>query len=85
MQKKSFNWWRSTVNEGIKEPKYDINPNKLYHNISEEDKQKYYEPEIEEKYGAPLLKTSERRMRAILRKQATQIRLSLNLNRVSNT
>ena len=66
--KKSFNWWRSPVNEEIKEPKYDINPNKLYHNISEEDRQKYYEPETEEPYGAPLLKPSEIRMPAILRK-----------------
>ena len=83
--KKIFTWWRSPVNEEIKEPKYDINPNKLYHNISEKDGHKYYKPEREEQYRAPLLKPSERRMRAILQKQAAQIQLSLNLNRDSIT
>ena len=81
--KKSFNLWRSSVSKKIKEPKYDINPNELYYRISEEDRETYYEPEGT--CGAPLLKRSERRMRAILRKQATRIRLSLNLNRDSST
>ena len=83
IRKKSFNWWRSSVSKKIKEPKYDINPNELYYRISEEDRETYYEPEGT--YGAPLLKRSERRMSAILRKQAARIRLSLNLNRDSST
>ena len=53
--------------------KYEMNPNRLY------------EWKNEGMYGAPLLKVCKRRMRAFLRKQAAQIRLSLNLNRDPNT
>ena len=71
-KKKAFDWWTSPVNNNITYPKYEMNPKRLY---------KY---KTEGMYGAPLLKVCERIIRLFLRKQA-QIRLSLNLNRDSNT
>ena len=59
--KKSFNLWQSPVNDKIKEPKYDINSNKLYYQISEEERETYYEYKLEETYASPLLKSCERR------------------------
>lgn len=55
-------------------------PNELYYKTSQIEKGRYYEPKEEGKYGAPLLQRHERRLRAYMRKQANQIRLSLNLN-----
>ena len=42
---------------------------------------RYCEQKEQGEYGAPLLKGSERRLRACMRKQEGQIRLSLTLNR----
>ena len=58
-----------------------INPNELYYNIWQIEKDRYYERKEQGEYGAPLLKGSERRLRACMRKQEGQIRLSLTLNR----
>lgn len=47
----------------------------MYHKLKNK-----YQPKIKGKYGAPLLKDNERRLRAHMCKQAAQIRLLLNLN-----
>ena len=83
--KKSFNLWRSPLNEESEQLKFLVNPNELYHKISQTEKDRLYQPKEEGKYGAPLLRGNERRLQTYLRKQADQIRLSLNLNRDSNT
>ena len=79
--KKSFNWWRSPLNDKREELKFQVNPNQLYYKISQIEKDRFYEPKEEGTYGLPLLRGNQRRLRANLQKQAEQIRLSRNLNR----
>ena len=79
--KKSFNWWRSPLNDESEELKFQVNPNQLYYKISQIEKDRFYEPKEEGTYGLPLLSGNQRRLRVNLQKQAEQIRLSLNLNR----
>ena len=47
--------------------------NELYYQISPDEKERNYVKKKEGQYGAALLIGSERRIRAILRKQATEI------------
>ena len=56
IRKKAFDWWTSPVNDNITYPKYEMNPNRLYYEISQEEKDKCYEYKTKGMYGAPLLK-----------------------------
>ena len=56
----------------------------MIYNISQTEKDRYYQHKIKGKYGAPLLKDNERRLRAHMCKKAAQIRLSLNFGQWGN-
>ena len=67
--KESLIWWKTPIS-GESTPKCEIDPNELYNIITQKERERFYEKTPEEGYNVPLLKDSERRRRAILRRRA---------------
>ena len=67
--KESLIWWKTPIS-GKSTPKCEIDPNELYNIITQKERERFYEKTPEKGYNVPLLKDSERRRRAILRRRA---------------
>ena len=67
--KESLIWWKTPI-QGESTTKCEKDPNELYNTITPKDRERYYGKTPEKGYNIPLLKDSERRRRALLRRWA---------------
>ena len=67
--RESLIWWKTPIS-GESTPKCEKDSNELYNVITQKERERYYEKTPEKGYNVPLLKDSERRRRALLRRRA---------------